>query len=64
MILKVRLAEISVNIDHRLYSKYIILEKGVKVLYVNLQNSLYVLLCITLLFYLKLATDLKKIVSS
>ena len=35
------------------------LEKGEKVLYVKLQNSLYGLMCSALLFCLNLATDLK-----
>ena len=40
---------------------YIVVEKGLKVKYVKLHKTLYRLLCIELLFYLKLATDLKNI---
>ena len=56
MIPKVRMLELLVNIYPKLYMKYIVLEKVVKVLYVNLQKALYGLLCSALLFYLKLAT--------
>ena len=61
---KGRLAEILTNIDPKLYRKYIFLEKGVKVLYVNLQKAIYGLLRSALLFYLKLAIYLKIIVLS
>ena len=63
MILKGRLSKILVNINHNIYRKYIVLEKGVKVLYKNLQKYKYGLMRSELLFYLKLATDLKKMVS-
>ena len=63
MILKGRLSKILVNINHNIYKKYIVLEKGVKVLYTNLQKYKYGLMRSELLFYLKLATDLKKMVS-
>ena len=59
MVLKCIVAEILVNIDLNLYSKYFVLENGVKVLYVKLQKALYVLLRSTLMFYPKLATDLE-----
>ena len=59
MILKVRLVELLVNIDPNIYSKYGVLEKLVKVVYVNLQNYIYWLLRTAPLFYPKLATELK-----
>ena len=59
IILNVILEDILLNIDPNLYRKYFLLEKGLKVLYVKLQNSLYVLLCSALLFYIKLSKDLK-----
>ena len=60
MILKGILVDLLANIYPMLYSKYVALEKGVKVLYVNIQKSLYNLLRSTLLIYIKLATDLEK----
>ena len=48
------------NIDPKIYMKYVVSEKGVKVIYVKLQKSLYGLLCSALLFCLKLATYLEK----
>ena len=42
-----------------LYSKYVVIEKVVKVLYVRLQKALNGFLCSALLFYLKLVTELK-----
>ena len=59
MILEGRLAEILVSIYPNIYIKYVVLEKGVNVLYVKLPNAIYGLLHSKLLFYLKLATDLK-----
>ena len=59
MILKWILAELLVSIDPNLYSKYVLIEKLVKVLYVRLQKALYGFLCSALLFYLKLVTELK-----
>ena len=56
---KRRLAKILVNIYTKLYRKCVMLEKGVKVLYVKLQKDIYGLLRSALLFYLKLVTDLK-----
>ena len=47
-----------VNIYLNLYSKYF-LEKVVKVIYVKLRKYIYGLLRSSLMFHLKLATDLK-----
>ena len=44
--------------------KYVVLYKGVKVLYVKLQQTIYGLLHSALMFYLKWSTYLKKMVSS
>ena len=52
MILKGIIAEPLVNIYHKIYRKYVVLEKGVKVLYVKLQNTLYELPCGAVLFCL------------
>ena len=54
------LTELLVNIEPKIYRNYVVLEKGVKLLYMKLQKYLYGLLFSALLFYLKLATDLKK----
>ena len=59
VILKGRLSYILVNIDPNIYSKYVVLEKVLKVTYVKLQKYLHGLLRSALLFYLKLVTDLK-----
>ena len=56
---KGKLADILVNIDPKLYRKCVVLEKGVKELYVNIQKSIYGLLHSSLLFYIKSATYLK-----
>ena len=47
------------NIDPKMYQKYFIIDKGLKVLYPRMKKGLYGLLYIALLFYPKLATDLK-----
>ena len=59
MILTGIINDLLVNIDPKLYRKFVVLEKQVKVLYVNLHKDLYRLLRSALLFYLKLSTDLK-----
>ena len=51
------LSEILVNIDPNIYRKYVVLDKRVNLLYVNIKKALYGLLCSALLFYPKLATD-------
>ena len=58
MILNLILVYLLVNIEPKIYSKYIVLEKWVKVLYVKQKKYLYGLLCSTFIFYPKLATDL------
>ena len=58
MILKWILAELLMGIYPNLYSKYVVIEKVVKVLYVKLQKALNGFLCSALLFYLKLVTEL------
>ena len=47
------------NIDPKLYCKYVVIEKVVKVLYVSLQKYLYEWFSSALPFYLKIMTDLK-----
>ena len=64
MILKVRLTELLVNKDTKLYRKFFLIDRGTEVLYVSLQKSLYGLMHSDLLFYLELETGLKKMVSS
>ena len=59
MVLKGRLTEILVDINPRLYKKYVVLQKGVNVIYARLHQALFVFLICALLFYLKLAIDLK-----
>ena len=44
-----------------IYKKYVVIEKGVPVLYVQLMNALYGTLKAALLFYKKLVNDLKSI---
>ena len=60
MILKGRLVYLLTNIGPKLYMKYTVLEKGVKLLYVKLKKALYGLLRSALLFYLKLVIELEK----
>ena len=57
MILNGRIVELLVNVEHKICSKYVVIDKGVKLLYGRLQKSLYVLMCRALLFYLKFVTD-------
>ena len=59
MIIKGRLAELLVNINPKLYRKYIVINEGANVLYVKLQKELHELLRSVLVFYLKLAADVK-----
>ena len=59
IILKELFSELLVNIDPKLYRKYVVIEKYVKVLYKRLQKYLYGMLRISLLFYLKIMKDLK-----
>ncbi len=59
MQLRGKLAELMVQIDPKLYRKYIVMENGKKVLYVKAQKACYGLLRSSLLFYLKLKGDLE-----
>ena len=63
IILKGLFLELLVNIDPKLYQKYVVIEKDVKVLYERLQKNIYGMLRISLLFYLKIMKDLKIMVS-
>ena len=62
MIMKGILVELFPNIYPKLYRKFIVSEKAVKLIYVKPQKALYELLRSAFLFYLKLATY-KKLVS-
>ena len=59
MKLRGRLAELMVLIAPEIYSKYVVIENGVKVLYVRLLNALYGTLKAALLFCQKLVRDLE-----
>ena len=59
--LRGKLAEIMVMMAPEIYTKYIVVEKGTPVLYVELLNALYGTLKAALLFYKKLVSDLKSI---
>jgi hypothetical protein len=53
------LMELMAKIDPKLYRKYLIDEKGKKVLYLRLQKALYGMMKSALLFYRKLISELK-----
>ncbi len=53
------LAELMAKTDPKLYRKYLMDEKGKKVLYLRLQKALYGMMKSTLLFYRKLISELK-----
>ena len=60
MLFKGYLAELMVQVDPKLYRKYIMTSaKGGTLLYVKMQRALYGLLRSALLFYLKLVKDLE-----
>ena len=59
MKLRGKLAEITVLCALEIYTKYIVVENGVPVLYVHVLNALYGTLKAALLFYKKLVNDLK-----
>ena len=62
MLLRGNLAEILVNVDPKLYQKYVItLEYGVPILYVKLNKALYGMLRSTMLFYKNLRSHLEEI---
>ena len=54
-------AELLLKTDPSLYRKYVIHEKGVVVLYVELRKALYGQLKAALLYYLKFVSDIKEI---
>ena len=60
IVLKAILIEILVDMDLKLYRKCIMLETGVNLKCVKLQNSLYGLLRSALLFYPKISNRLEK----
>ena len=59
MTLKLIISDLLVSKDPNFNRKYVVLDKGVKVIYVMLKITLYGLLRSALLFYLKVAIDLK-----
>jgi len=60
MVLKGRLAELTVQVAQNLYRKYITVNrKGTAIHYVKMQKALYGLLRSALLFYNKLIADLE-----
>jgi hypothetical protein len=61
MKLRGKLAEYLVRTDPSLYRKYVTIENGKPVLYVELLRALYGMLISALLFYKQLVEDLKKI---
>ena len=61
MKLRGKLAEIMVMMAPEIYKKYIVVENGTPVLYVQLMNALYGTLKAALLFYKKLVKDLESI---
>ena len=56
-----KLAELLVKTDASLYRKYIIIENGQEVLYVELLRALYGMLMPALLFYKQLVKDLESL---
>lgn len=61
MQLRGKLAELMVQVDPKLYRKYVVMENGQKVLYVKAQKAVYGLLRSSLLFYRKLRGDLERL---
>jgi hypothetical protein len=53
------LAELMVMTNPKLYRKYVIIDKGRSVLYLQLQKALYGMMQSALLFYKKLVTELR-----
>ena len=61
MALRVKMAELTVNIDHKLYRKFLsTFNKGCMILYLEMQKDLYGMLKPLLMFYLKLLWDLTR----
>ncbi len=54
------LAELMVNTNPKMYRQYVVLEKGMSVLYLRLQKALYGMMKNALLFYRKLVSELKE----
>ena len=61
MKLKGKAAEYLILCDPRLYRKYVMIEKGQTVMYVELTKALYGQLKAALLFYNKFVKDIKKL---
>ena len=60
MKLEGKMAELMVRIDPKLYRKYVQIEKGREVLYVELKKALYGTITAAFLFWKKLSSQLKK----
>ena len=60
MKLKGKMAELLVKVDPKMYRKYVQMEKGKTVLYMELKKALYGSLKVALLFWRKLTAELKK----
>ena len=58
---KGKLAKLLINIDSKIYTKFVTAENGQYVLYVDILRVLYELLKAEILFYKKLVKDLKEI---
>ena len=55
-----KMAEIMIRIDPQLYSKFVVEERGKKVIYVELMKSLYGTLRAALLFWRRLTAQFKE----
>ena len=63
MRLQVRLIELMVKVDPKIYTKYMIIKlKGYTILYMRLLNTLYGIIKASLLYYKKFVKDLKLII--
>ena len=51
MMIRLKLDELMAKTDPEVYRKYLVMEKGVIVLYVNLLKAIYMCLRSTLMFY-------------
>ena len=62
LMLCVKLVELLVKVDPKLYRKYVITSKqGVTMIYAKLTKAIYGILCIAMLFYNKLRSHLEEI---
>jgi hypothetical protein len=59
MMLDVKMAELLVKIDPKLYQKYLLVKNGKSILYVQLKKTLYGTMQAALLFWKKLTKKLK-----